>query len=142
MIEQNSPRRLGRSFLALFAGFVLVLVLSIATDFALHAAGVYPPQGQPMSARLLLLATIYRTLFAIAGSYTTARLAPHHPMQHALLGGAIGLLLSLAGAVGTWNHPETYGAHWYPIALVVLAMPQAWLGGKIFTMQAQSEVAP
>jgi len=141
MIEQNFPRRFGRSFFALFAGFVLVVVLSIATDIALHAAGVYPPQGQPMSARLLVLATIYRTLFAIAGSYTTARLAPHHPMQHALLGGVIGLLLSLAGAVTTCNHPETHGAHWYPIALVILAMPQAWLGGKIFAMQSRPEEA-
>jgi len=132
------PRRIGRSVLALLAGFVLVVVLSIAADAVLHAAGVYPPLGQPMSAGLLLLATIYRAVFAVAGSYTTARLAPHHPMEHALFGGFIGLLLGLAGAIAQWNRPDTIGAHWYPVALVVLSLPQAWLGGKIVTMQARA----
>ncbi len=139
MVENIPARAVGRSLLALFAGFVVVVMLSVATDFALHAAGVYPSLGQPMSAGLLLLATIYRTAYGVAGSFTTARLAPHHPMEHALLGGAIGFFLSVVGAVTTWNHSETVGAHWYPIALVILALPQAWLGGKIRTMQVNRQ---
>jgi len=134
MIDQR-PRRIGRSIFALFAGFVIVLVLSIATDGVLHALAVYPPIGSVMSPGLLLLATTYRTIYGVAGSFVTARLAPHHPMQHALLGGLIGFLLSTAGAIGTWNRPDTYGAHWYPIALIVLAIPTAWLGGKLCQLQ-------
>lgn len=140
-MQDRSSRRMGRSVLALLAGFVLVVVLSIVTDAALHAAGVYPALGQPMSARLLLLATVYRTLYGIAGSYTTARLAPHYPMEHALLGGMIGFLLSIGGAVATWNRPDVFGAHWYPIALIVLALPTAWLGGAIRGMQIRKQVA-
>ena len=128
---EDPPRRIGRSILALFAGFVLVVALSILTDVLLHKMGVYPPLGQPSSDGLLLIATIYRTIYGIAGSYVTARLAPRAPMGHALLGGAIGLVLALAGAVATWGHPEKFGAHWYPVALVVLALPTAWAGGRI-----------
>jgi hypothetical protein len=134
MMEQP-PRQIGRSILALLAGFVLVVVLSILTDVILHAAGVYPPLGQPAPDRVLVLATIYRTLFGVAGSYLTARLAPYAPMGHALIGGAIGLALSIAGAVVSWSHPEKFGAHWYPVALVLLALPTAWAGGKIRASQ-------
>jgi hypothetical protein len=38
------------------AGFLVVVALSIGTDTALHAAGVYPALGQRMSDGLLVLA--------------------------------------------------------------------------------------
>jgi len=41
------------------------------------------------------------------------------------------LAVSIFGAVVTWNRAAEFGPHWYPLALVVLAMPQAWLGGKM-----------
>jgi hypothetical protein len=40
------------------AGFVAVVVLSLATDWALHAAGVFPALGQKMSDALFVLATV------------------------------------------------------------------------------------
>lgn len=119
----------------LFAGFVVVVILSIGTDVALHAAGVSPPLGQPMSDPLLFLATIYRSIYAVIGSYITARVAPDRPMQHALAGGIVGLVLSIIGAVVAWNKVATLGPHWYPLALVVTALPCAWVGGKIRMMQ-------
>ena len=127
------------SVLALVAGFIVVVLLSIATDLILHAAGLLPPLGQRTSNGLLILATAYRTAYGIAGSYVTARLAPYQPMQHALLGGFVGLILSIAGAIATWNRPETFGAHWYPVALVLLALPTAWAGGRIRLMQLHQE---
>ena len=54
------PRRRGRSAWALFAGFLVVIILSIGTDLLLHATAVFPPSGQPMSDGLFLLATVYR----------------------------------------------------------------------------------
>jgi hypothetical protein len=83
---------------------------------------------------VLLLATFYRTMYAIITSYVVTGLAPNRPMQHALLGGAIGFVLSIVGAVTTWN--SGLGPHWYPLALIVVAMPTAWLGGKLRPMQA------
>ncbi len=83
-----------------------------------------------MSDPLFGLATAYRVIYAVLGSYTTAALAPRRPMLHAMIGGTIGLALSIVGAVVTWNKVEL-GPHWYPLALVVTALPCAWLGGKI-----------
>lgn len=88
-----------------------------------------------MSDRLFALATLYRTLYGVIGSYITARLAPNRPMGHAILGGFIGLALSLAGAIVTWNRGPEFGPHWYPLALVVLALPTAWLGGFLRVRQ-------
>ena len=125
MNETNRPRYIGRSIGAVLAGFVAVVILSLATDAVMHVTGIFPPLGQPMSNAVLLLATIYRTIFAIAGCYLTARLAPDRPMPHAMVGGVIGLVLSTVGAVVTWNKGPAFGPHWYPLALIATALPCA-----------------
>jgi hypothetical protein len=111
-------------------GFIAVIVLSLGTDQLLHVLAVYPPWGQPMyDPGLLLLALAYRIVYAVVGSYIAARLAPRHPLRHALVLGVIGFVLSLAGAIVTM--PMNLGPNWYPIALVVTALPCAWLGGVL-----------
>jgi len=115
---------------AVLAGILVGVILTIGTDFVLHQAGVFPPIGQPASSPSLLLATLYRTLYTILGSYVIARLAPSKPMKHALVSGVIGVVVSSVGAAVTWNKPA-FGPHWYPLALIVLAMPTAWAGAKI-----------
>ena len=125
----TQTRSTGRSILAIVAGFIAVVVLSIGTDVALHEAGIYPALGQRMSDGLFVLATVYRTLFGIVGSYVTARLAPSQPMKHALIGAAIGTVIATAGAAATWS--KDLGPHWYPIVLILTAFPTAWIGAKI-----------
>jgi hypothetical protein len=139
MDEANRPRRWPRSAAALFSGFVVVVVLSLGTDGLLHAAGIFPPLGLTMSDALFLLATAYRTVYAVLGSYITARLAPDRPMQHALAGGVVGLVLSIAGAVATWNREPSLGPHWYPLALIATALPCAWAGGGLRVMQIRAQ---
>lgn len=131
MSETHPPSPLLRSIGAILAGFIMVVITHTGTDAVMHATGVFPPWGQPMSDALFLLATVYRSVFGVAGSYLTARLAPNRPMQHALVGGVIGLILSIAGAVATWNKGPEFGPHWYPLALIVLVLPCAWIGGKL-----------
>jgi multisubunit Na+/H+ antiporter MnhB subunit len=126
------PRRLGRSVVALLAGFVAVVVLSLGTDILLHALKVFPPWGEPMSDAKFGWATAYRVAYGVLGSYLTARLAPYRPMLHAMIGGVIGLSLAILGAVVTWNKGPEFGPHWYPVALIVTALPCAWLGGKLY----------
>ena len=133
--EMQNPWRIGRSIGALLAGFVAVIVLSLSTDIALHAVGIAPPLGQRMSDPIFLLATVYRTIYGVLGSYITAAFAPDRPMQHALVGGVIGFTLGTVGAVVTWNHVPSLGPHWYPLALIVTALPGAWLGGRFRVMQ-------
>jgi hypothetical protein len=134
MNETGEPRRLGRSALALLAGFFLVVLFSLVTDLLMQALGFLPRLGEPVTTPPLLLATVYRTIYSIAGSYLTAKLAPYHPMAHALTGGAIGTVIGLVGAVTTWNK-TALGPHWYPVTLVVLAVPSAWLGGWLYLRQ-------
>jgi|SRR6185437_1587870 len=134
VVRAAAPQRqLGRSILALLAGFAVAVVLSVATDVLMHQIGFFPRLGQPMASPQLAVATVYRTLFGILSAWVTARLAPYNPLGHALLGGAIGAVLALAGALATWN--LNLGAHWYPIALVILALPSAWVGGRLRLMQ-------
>jgi hypothetical protein len=125
--------RLGQSVWAIVAGFLAVVILSIATDVVLHKAGIYPPLGQRLTDKLSLLATFYRTLYAILGSYITARLAPNRPMLHAFLGAAIGIIIGTAGAVATWN--KDLGPHWYSLVLIIEGIPCAWIGAKIREVQ-------
>src|SRR4249919_2492462 len=106
------------SIRAILAGMLTGIALSLGTDMVLHTARIFPPWGQPVSGALLLLATVYRTVYGVAGSYIAARLAPHRPMLHALVLGTLGLAVSLAGAAVTWNRGPAFGPHWYPVALV------------------------
>lgn len=127
--SNTTPRNIPRSTGAVLAGFVAVFVLSLATDQLFHVLEVYPPWGQPMTdAGLLLLALTYRIAYGIAGGYITARLAPYAPMRHALIGGSIGFVLSLAGGIAMWD----MGAHWYPIALALSSVPCSWAGAALY----------
>jgi hypothetical protein len=120
-----------RSMIAVTAGFLTVAGLSLATDQVLHVLEVYPPWGEPMfSTGLNLLALSYRTLYTILGGYVTARLAPHSPMRHVVVCGAIGLLLGTAGAIAAITMADL-GPRWYPIAVAVTGFPCVWLGGVL-----------
>jgi hypothetical protein len=52
-------------------------------------------------------------------------------MGHVWTLGVIGLLAAIAGTVATWNKGPEFGPKWYPLALVVLAIPCVWSGGKL-----------
>ncbi len=137
----NPRRRRGRSVLAVLAGFVVIFVLSIGTDQILHATGVYPPWGQTMADSLFALATVYRILYGVLGCWVTARLAPDRPMAHAMALGVIGVLLSLAGLVFARKQGPEFGPLWYSIAIVAIALPCAWLGGRIRLVQLRARAA-
>ena len=122
-----------RSIGAVVAGVLFIVAVTTLVDIALHAAGVFPPMDQPIDDRLALLATSYRIIISIAGAWLTGRLAPRNPMQHALILGVVGVALGLVGIVATWN--LGLGPRWYPIALVVLALPQCWAGGKLYEIR-------
>ena len=124
------PRHLLRSTAAVLFGFIAVVALSLGTDQVLHVLEVYPPWGQPMyDTGLVLLALSYRCVYGVVGSYIAARFAPRNPMRHAMALGGIGLVLSTAASIATI--PMNLGPSWFPIALVLTALPCAWLGGAL-----------
>ena len=118
------PRSIGRS--------------SFGTDLGMHEVGLWPSLAEPMPGHLLVFATVYRTIYSIIGAYIIARLAPFRPLGHALIGGAIGTVLSIIGAA-TWN--PGLGPHWYPVALILVALPSAWVGGKLRLTQLGRQTA-
>jgi len=126
-----------KSIWAVVAGVLAIIIVTTIVDIVLHAIHVYPPTDQPINNALALLATAYRVVISVAGAYLTARLAPDRPMRHAMILGSVGVVLGLVGVVATWN--LGLGPRWYPIALVTLAIPQCWVGGKIWKMRSARE---
>jgi len=129
-LSSTAAPRWGRSVAAVLAGLVVNAVLSSATDLLLVAAGVFPPLsefGHPasFSDSLLLLALLYRTAYGVLGCYITARLSPRRPMAHAMVLGGIGFAIGVIGAAATWGEWTS----WYSLAIIVVTLPSAWLGG-------------
>ncbi len=138
-VSPVSSRRVVRSALALLAGIIVGIILSVGTDSALHIIGIAPPLKEHWPNRLLALAMVYRLIYGIFAGYLIARLAPSRPMAHSLLAGALGLMMSSLGAAAAWS--TTVGQHWYPVALAATALPTAWIGAKLWLMQLQSQTA-
>jgi hypothetical protein len=136
-VVSRQPRRIGRSIGAVLAGLLTIVVLDNLIDLVLHTTGIYPPMWTAMADQLYLLAIGYRAVDGILGCYVAARLAPSHPMRHALTIGAIGVLLSTLGAAATWSSGPEFGPAWYPLTLVAITLPCAWAGGSLASARRQ-----
>ena len=128
-----------RSIWAILAGVLVAVVVTTLIDIALHVVGVFPPLKEPLTDGLALVASSYRTVIGIACAWLTARLAPRDPMRHAMILGGLGAVVALIGVVATWS--LGLGPRWYPISLVVLALPQSWAGGKLFERQTNASAS-
>ena len=120
----NTLRGIG----AVLAGMIIIVALSTGTDLALESFGVFPrpDQGQ-FIAWMLAVALGYRSVYAVVGGYLTAVLAPNRPLRHAVILGAVGVVLTILGSIAMWNKSHA----WYPLALIATALPCTWLGGKL-----------
>ncbi len=125
-MNKNTLKSIG----AVLAGFVAVVILSVGTDSFLEMLGVFPPPEKGLFITwMLVVALMYRCIYTVAGGYVTARLAPDRPMRHVIILGIIGIIAGTIGVVVGWH----LSAHWYPISLVITALPCSWLGGKLKT---------
>jgi hypothetical protein len=118
-----------RSFLALLAGFVAVVALSIGTDALLAYTLVPGLAHSEATTNVWLFIVAYCSFYSAVGGYLTARLAPNRPVGHAIVLGVIGLI---AGLMGVFFGPRGAGPAWYPIAIAAQALPFSWLGGWLF----------
>ena len=142
IITSGPSRRLGRSVAAVLAGMLAIVVLDNAIDFILHGTGVYPPLFQTMADSLFLLALAYRAVDAVIGCSITAYLAPRRPLAHTLTLGSIGVFLSSLGVLATLSGGPEFGPLWYPLALVAISLPCAYVGGRLVgDRQESAEVA-
>lgn len=121
---------LGRSVFAIVVGLAINFVAGLGLDQIFHMLGVYPPWGVPMNEPGdNALALSYRIAIAVLSCYVAGRIAPWAPMHHALILGGIGFALSTLGAVAASQ--MALGPIWYPVALVAVTLPCAWLGGAL-----------
>lgn len=117
---------------AVLAGMIFIVLSHTGTDLVLEKLGIFTPPDQGFHTPwMVVTATIYRSLFTVTGGYITAALAPNRPMFYATILGVIGIVAGTAGAIVTI--PMGIAPAWYPIALVALALPCTWLGGKLKT---------
>lgn len=117
-----------KSIGAVVAGFAAIVILSMLTDLMLEKTGnmkTEPFDENPVW--LIAIIAAYRTVYSTFGCYLAARLAPGKPMKHAIILGMIGVVLTIVGLIAMWDIPP----RWYPVSLIVLTMPAAWLGGKM-----------
>jgi len=126
-MNKNTLRSIG----AVVAGAVAGILLSIASDAVMRAFGFFTGDNLATHNGPFAFATIYRTVYGVAGAYITAWLAPRRPMMHALILGVLGLVASAAGAMAMWNKMPAMGPRWYAVVLIVLALPTAWIGGQL-----------
>lgn len=120
-----------KSIGAVLAGLIFIVITHTATDALLEGAGVLPKGNLFVGTGLILIVIGYRAIFSFIGCYLTAKFAPHSPMKHALILGLIGLVLGSIGAIVGAD----LGPGWYAWTLAVIALPIAWLGGKLYELR-------
>jgi len=118
-----------KSIGAILAGFVLTVILSLGTDFALNAVSFLKMENfKENSTIVVLVVIIYRFIFNVVGCYLTAKLAPSSPMKHCLIIGIIGTVLSLAASIAMWNEAVPF----YNILVILMSIPSAYVGAKLY----------
>lgn len=117
-----------KSIGAVLAGIMVIVVLSTGTDVLLEKLGVFPNAEEGLFITwMLVLAFFYRCVYAVVGGYVTAVFAPNRPLRHGIILGIIGTVVSVFGVIAGWDLSQ----HWYPIALVITALPCTWLGARL-----------
>jgi peptidoglycan/LPS O-acetylase OafA/YrhL len=117
-----------RSTRAVYIGLAITLGLTLLGAVAALALGLIGNGITPTETNFLLFNSSI-ALFAMAGGFVTAKLAPHSPKDHSISLGTIltvlGLVASIAFSLADYG-PKSFG--WL---LVLTGLPFAWLGGKL-----------
>ncbi|MFC3559479.1 hypothetical protein [Pedobacter jamesrossensis] len=118
-----------KSIGAILAGIVLAAMLSIGADFLFDKLGIMSMENfKQTSLSIIILIVVYRFIFNVVGCYLTAKLAPNKPMKHVIIIGIIGTIFSIFGSFVMWDKAIPF----YNIAIILISLPSAWLGGQLF----------
>ncbi len=114
---------------AIIAGFVTVFILSVITDFILESLHIFPPINNAAGYTwwMLLIALIYRSVYAVLGGYIIAWFSSKKPMRSVWILASIGFIFATLGLLANLDTPVL----WYPVLLVVFTIPSVWVGGKL-----------
>lgn len=120
---------IARSVFAVLTGLAAILALSLLADEVAYALGLFPRHRVIYDTGPYVVATAYRGAIGVIGCWLAARLAPGFPMRHALAVGLVGMIMSGAGLLAALT--RDLGPAWYPLALLAITPPCAWLGGAL-----------
>ncbi|HEY0677701.1 MAG TPA: hypothetical protein VGD17_05415 [Chitinophagaceae bacterium] len=122
---------------AIIAGFLVTLFLTRGMDILLETIGVFPSVEEQKKNGFNVLwmnivALLYRFGFAIIGGYITARLSANKPMKNVNILAIFGTIIAIAANIAISQIPEMANVLplWFSVALVVIAFPSVWLGGR------------
>ena len=123
---------IGRSIVAVVAGFLLAVVLAFGTEFALmtlfHREPVNDSDREPTLLVILLFTT---NASAAVGGYFAGWVAIRRPLAHALVLGLLGLLVSIPLNVTYWSNEPA----WYHVGNLLLVLPATAIGGWMYARQ-------
>ena len=130
---------MGRSILALLAGFIAEPLLVIAADllYSRINSHAFTSDGLVFGTAAGVVLIYVQIINAISG-YITGRIAPRNPVGHALILGVIGFILCVIVSWKRWGLEP----HWFLLGSIVLAIPSTVLGGYLARRQPASQPAP
>ena len=119
---------MGRSILALLAGFIAEPILVIAADLLYSHINphAFTAAGLVLGTAAVVVLLYVQIINAISG-YITGRIAPRNPVGHALILGVIGFVLCVIVSLKRWGLEP----HWYLLGTIVLAIPSTVFGGYL-----------
>lgn len=130
-----------RSILALAAGYIAILILTIVLLLVL---GTFFPNAFLSTPGVLVILACDFLFFAVGG-YVAAALAPHSQLRHALWLGAILVLFGVVMVVWVGFSPaEGAGKEplWYQVGRVLVTMPAVLVGGSRQVSMQQKKAEP
>lgn len=133
-----------RSLASLIAGYIVSALLIGVTVAVLGA--LFPASYQPENTAWVIFNVAYGCLYAVAGGYVTAWLAPSRPILHGfVLGGLLALLALLTALAVAASPPAPEYASppgWYYPALAVTVLPSILLGAWLRVRQSRKSTSP
>jgi hypothetical protein len=130
---------MARSILAVVAGFLVTGILIFATTAGVVATnpGAFDARSVPTTTGMLVAMHLYVAVYALLGCWVAARLAPSHPMRHAMIVAVLGVIVNAANP-SIWS---TYPL-WSNIVSVGSPLLLGWLAGTIRERQLASARTP
>lgn len=133
-----------RSICAILAGIVVLTVASFAIEAVANPLMLRLfPQALPNASAIpfnplaSLVTLLYTSLCVAAGGYVTAWIARRAPVQHAIVMGAVEVVLTVVAMLHFRGMAPL--RNW--IASIVLTIPLAWLGGALRAKHGSSSRA-
>ena len=119
-----------KSIGVILLAFITIALLSIITDFLLESIGLLPnPKKGLFDTWAIILVLVYRGIYTIFAGFIIARLAPSKPILHAIILGAIGIIITVLAI----NDPSVADKAplWFGYTMAAITIPCLWLGVNI-----------